>query len=91
MAAVRTVSDRARDYRPSRKCMMNDSSRDGRLYCVVQRSLEEKPEVYRYRCCVGRYMLLLDTSCKSLFQVSVNGQKEIRHRQPTCRRGTDQT
>ena len=39
--------------RLSRECMMNDSSRDGRLYCVVQRSPKEKPEVYRYRCCVG--------------------------------------
>ena len=39
--------------RPSRECMMNDSSRDGRLYWVVQRSPEEKPEVYRYKCCEG--------------------------------------
>ena len=36
---------------------------------------EGKPEVYRYRCCVGWCMFLLSTSCKSLFQVHVNGQK----------------
>ena len=35
------------------ECIINDSSRDGHLYWVVQQSLEEKPEVYRYRCCVG--------------------------------------
>ena len=58
--------------------MMNDSSRDGRLYWVVQRSPEEKPEVYRYRCCVGWFMSRLNSSCKSLFQVHVNGQKGMR-------------
>ena len=45
-------------------------------------SPEEKPEVYRYRSCVGWCMLRLNTSCKSLFQVYVNGQKGMRHRQP---------
>ena len=70
---------------------MNDSSRDGRLYWVVQQSLEEKPKVYRYRCCVGWWVFRLNTSCKSLLQVYVNGQKGMRYRQPKCRRDTDQT
>ena len=71
--------------------MTNDSSRDGRLYFVVQRSLDEKPEVYRCRCCVGWCTLWLNTRCKSLYPVCVNGQNRVRHRQPKCRRDTDQS
>ena len=39
--------------RQIRECMMNDFSRNGRFHCVVQRSLEEKPEVYSCGFCVG--------------------------------------
>ena len=42
MATVRTVSDSVRDYRPSRECLMNDSSRDGTLVlCAATESRRE--------------------------------------------------
>ena len=45
------------------------------LCSATQQSLEEEPEVYRYRSCAGWCMLRQNSSCKSLFQVCVNGQK----------------
>ena len=60
--------------RPIRECMMNDFSRDGSLRAAVQRSLEEKPDVYRCSCCVG-CVLRQNTCCKSLFQVCPDGRK----------------
>ena len=31
------------------ECMKNNSPKDRRLFCAVERSLGKKPEVYRYR------------------------------------------
>ena len=49
--------------------MMNDSSRDGRWYYVVQRSPEEeKLEVYRYRCCVGWFFTEVNAESLSEYE-----------------------
>ena len=68
--------------------MMNDFSRDGRVHCVVQRSLMNKPESVEVQ--VLCLLVLAPTEHKLQVLLSgLRGRTEgMRHRQPTCRQGT---